>query len=87
MKHKQHVTISSRRLSNSIIRIHVMKTDSLETYTCGDLYCSAEPLPMSFTLPHTGLVHNHLRSLSCQRLWHPTTLTTWISSMWVWLVR
>ena len=53
-KHKRH--------SNSIIRIHVMKSESLGTCTCGGLYCSAQPLPMDFILPHTRLIHDHLRS-------------------------
>jgi len=51
--------------------------------TCGGLYCSTEPMPMSFTLPHTRLVHDHLRPLSCQRLVPPATLTTWTSLLYV----
>jgi len=38
-----------------------MRSDSLDVYTCGGLYCSAESLPMSFILPHTRLVHDHLK--------------------------
>jgi len=38
---------------------------------------------MSFTLPHTRLVFKHLRSLFCQRLGPPTTLTTWVSPLYV----
>jgi len=64
IKNKQHVTANNRRPSNLIIRIHVMKSNSLETCTCGGLYYSIEPLPKGFTLPHTRLVHDHLRSLS-----------------------
>ena len=75
--------VTNRRLFNSIIQIHVMKSDSLETCTCGGLYCSTKPLPMGFTLPHTRLVHDHLMPLSCQRLGPPTTLTTWTSLLCV----
>jgi len=31
------------------------QSDSLDACTCGGLYCSAEPLPMGFTLPCTRL--------------------------------
>jgi len=56
------------RLSNSIIRIYIKRLDSWDACTCGGLYYSAELLPMGFTLPRTRLVHNHLVTLSCQRL-------------------
>jgi len=38
---------------------------------------------MGFTLPHTRLAFKHLRPLSCQRLWSPATLTTWISLLYM----
>ena len=63
---------------DSIIQIHIIRSDSLNVCTCGGLYCSAEPLPMGFTLPYTRLAFKHLRPLSCQRLGPPATLTTWI---------
>jgi len=40
-------------------------------------------LPMGFTLPFTRLAFKHLRSLSCQRLGPPATLTTWVSTLYV----
>ena len=40
-------------------------------------------LPMGFTLPLTRLAFKHLRPLSCQRLRPPTTLTTWVSTLYV----
>ena len=49
-----------------------MKSDSLETCTYGGLYYSVKPLPMGFTLLHTRLIHDHLRSL----LGPLTTFTT-----------
>jgi len=67
---------NDKRSSNSINQIHVIKLDSLETCTCSSIYYSAERLSMSFTIPHTRLVHDHLRPLSYQRLRPPTTLTT-----------
>jgi len=68
---------------DSITRIHIIRSDSLDACTCGGLYYSAEPLPMSFTLPHTRLAFKHLRPLSCQRLGPPATLTTWISLLYM----
>jgi len=55
----------------------------LDACTCGGLYCSVEPLPMGFTLPHTRLAFKRLRPLSCQRLGPPTTLTTWVSLLYM----
>jgi len=40
-------------------------------------------LSMCFTLPLTRLAFKHLRSLYCQRLGPPTTLTTWVSTLYV----
>ena len=57
--------------------------DSLDACTCGGLYCSTEPLPMGFILPRIRLAFNHLWPLSCQRLRPPTTLTTWVSPLYV----
>jgi len=37
----------------------------------------------SFTQPRSRLVHDYLESLSCQRLGPHTTLTTWISLLYV----
>ena len=71
------------RLYDSIILIHIKRSDSLDACTCGGLYYSAEPLPMGFTLPHTRLAFKHLKSLSCQRLGPSATLTTWISLFYV----
>jgi len=68
---------------DSIIRIHILRSDSLDACTCGGLYCFAEPLPMGFTLPHTRLAFKRLRPLSCQRLGPPTTLTTWVSLLYL----
>jgi len=68
---------------DSIIRIHMLRSDSLDACTCGGLYCSAEPLPMGFTLPHTRLAFKRLRPLSCQRLGPPATLTTWVSLLYL----
>jgi len=68
---------------DSIIRIHILRSDSLDTCTCGGLYCSAEPLPMGFTLPRTRLTFKHLRPLSCQRLRSPATLTTWVRLLYL----
>jgi len=44
---------------------------------------TVESLPMGFTLPRTRLAFKHLRPLSCQRLWSFTTLTTWVSTLYV----
>jgi len=68
---------------DSIIRINILRSDSLDACTRGDLYCSTEPLPMSFTLPRTRLTFKHLRPLSCQRLRPPATLTTWVSLLYL----
>jgi len=62
---------------------NIIRSDSLDVCTCGGLYCSAEPLPMGFTLPQTMLSFKHLRPLSCERLGPPATLTTWISLLYV----
>jgi len=77
---------TNQRPYNSIIWIHVMRSDSLVICTCGRLYFSAEPSPMSFTLPRTRLVHDHLKSLSYQRLGPPDTLTTWTSLLYMSLI-
>ena len=50
-----------------------MRSDTLVACICNGLYGSAEPLPIGFTIPHTRLVHDHLRPLSCQRLGPPAT--------------
>jgi len=68
---------------DSIIRIHILRSDSPDACTCGGLYCSAEPLPMGFTLPHTRLAFKRLRPLSCQRLGPPATLTTWVRFLYL----
>jgi len=68
---------------DSIIRIHILRSDSLDACTRGGLYCSAEPLPMGFTLPLTRLAFKRLRPLSCQRLGPPATLTTWVSFLYL----
>ena len=68
---------------DSIIRIHILRSDSLDACTCGGLYCSAEPLPMGFTLPHTRLAFKRLGPLSCQRLGPPATLTTWVRFLYL----
>jgi len=75
--------LSGARHYNSIIRIHILGSDSLDARTRGGLYCSAEPLPMGFTLPHTRLAFKRLRPLSCQRLGPPATLTTWVSLLYM----
>ena len=38
---------------------------------------------MGFPLPRTRLAFKHLMPLSCQRLGTPTTLTTWVSTLYV----
>ena len=68
---------------DSIIRIHILGSDSLDACTRGGLYCSAEPLPMGFTLPLTRLAFKRLRPLSCQRLGPPATLTTRVSLLYL----
>jgi len=40
-------------------------------------------LPMGFTLSLTRLAFKHLKSLSCQRLGSPATLTIWVSTLYV----
>jgi len=84
-KYTRHVKENNVRTSNSIIRINIRRLDSLDACTYGGLYCSAEPLPMDFTLLHTRLVHNHLGPLSCQRQ-PPHALAIWISSLYVRLI-
>jgi len=54
------VKANNARPSNSIIWKHIKRSYSLDACTCGGLYCSIEPLPMGFTLPHTRLAFNHL---------------------------
>jgi len=86
MQHSEHrESWYSRQAGHydSIIRIHILRSDSLDVCTCGSLYFSAEPLPMGFTLPHTRLTFKHLRSLSCQRLRPLATLTTWVSLLYL----
>jgi len=85
MQHRRHKSCYSKqtRHCDSIIRINIIRSDSLDACTCGGLYCSTKPLSMSFTLPHTRLAFKHLRSLSCQRLGPPATLTTWISLLYL----
>jgi len=61
----------------------MLRSDSLDACTRGGLYCSAEPLPMGFTLPLTRLAFKRLRPLSCQRLGPPATLTTWVSLLYL----
>jgi len=61
----------------------MIRSNLRDACACDGLYCSTEPLPMSFTLPHIRLAFKHLRSLSCQRLGPSTTLTTWISLLYV----
>jgi len=68
---------------DSIIRIHILRSDSPDACARGGLYCSAEPLPMGFTLPLTRLAFKRLRPLSCQRLGPPATLTTWVSLLYL----
>jgi len=70
-------------MTQSIIWIHILRSDSLDACTRGGLYCSAEPLPMGFTLPHIRLAFKRLRPLSCQRLGPPATLTTWVSLLYL----
>jgi len=84
----RHSTCDSKQTGHydSIIRIYIIRSNSLDACTCGGLFCSTEPLSMGFTLPHTRLAFNHLRSLSCQRLGPPVTLTTWISLLYVRLI-
>ncbi|QCE11725.1 hypothetical protein DEO72_LG10g2961 [Vigna unguiculata] len=52
---------------DSIIRINMLRSDSLEAYTCGGLYYSAEPLPMGVTLPHTR-EKNRVEATRCSSL-------------------
>jgi len=86
MKHSRHKESNYSQHTghhDSIIRIHILRSDSLDTCTRGGLYCSAEPLPMGFTLPRTRLTFKHLRPLSCQRLKPPATLTTWVRLLYL----
>jgi len=86
MQHNKHrASYCSKQAGHydSIIRINILGSDSLDACTCGGLYCSAEPLPMGFTLPHTRLAFKHLRPLSCHRLGPPATLTTWVSLLYM----
>jgi len=81
-RHRESCYSKQARHYDSIIRINILGSDSLDACTCGGLYCSAEPLPMGFTLPHTRLAFKHLRPLSCKRLGPPATLTTWVSLLY-----
>ena len=78
-RHRESCYNKQARPYDSIIQIHMLRSDSLDACACGGLYCSAEPLPMGFTLPHTRLAFKRLKPLSCQRLGPPATLTTWVS--------
>ena len=86
MQHRRHrASWYSKQTGHydSIIRIHILRSDSLDACSCGGLYCSAEPLPMGFTLPHTRLAFKRVRPLSCHRLRPPATLTTWASLLYM----
>jgi len=86
MQHSRHKESNySKHIGHydSIIRIHILRSDSVDACTRGGLYCSAEPLPMGFTLPCTRLTFKHLRPLSCQRLRPLATLTTWVSLLYM----
>ena len=86
MQHSEHrESYYSRQTGHydSIIRIHILRSDSLDACTFCGLYCSAKSLPMGFTLPHTRLTFKYLRSLSCQRLRPPATFTTWVSLLYL----
>jgi len=86
MQHSRHKELCYSKQAghyDSIIRIHMLRSDSLDACTCGGLYCSTEPLLMGFTLPHTRLALKRLRPLSCQRLGPPATLTTWVSLLYL----
>jgi len=85
MQQSRHKSSYSQQVGHydSIIRIHIIRSDSLDACTCGGLYCSAKPLPMGFTLPHTRLAFKHLRPLSYQRLGSFATLTTWVSLLYM----
>jgi len=82
-RHRESNYSKHIRHHDSIIRIHILRSDSMDACTRGGLYCSAEPLPMGFTLPRTRLTFKHLRPLSCQRLKPPATLTTWVSLLYM----
>jgi len=86
MQHNRHrASCYSKQAGHydSIIRITILRSDSLDACTCGGLYCFAEPLPMGFTLPLTRLALKRLRPLSCHRLGPPATLTTWVSLLYM----
>jgi len=86
MQHSRHRELNYSKHTghyDSIIWIHILRSDSLDACTRGGLYYSAEPLLMGFTLPHTRLAFKHLRPLSCQRLRPPATLTTWVSLLYL----
>jgi len=86
MQHNRHITSCYSKQAghyDSIIRINILRSDSLDACTCGGLYYSAQPLPMGFTLPHTRLAFKRLRPLSCHRLGPPATLTTWVSLLYL----
>jgi len=86
MQHNKHrASCYSKQAGHydSIIRINILGSDSLDACTCGGLYCSTEPLTMGFTLPHTRLAFKRLRPLSCHRLGPPATLTIWVSLLYM----
>ena len=80
---KESCYSNQARHYDSIIRIHILRSNSLDACNCDGLYCPAEPLLMSFTLPHTRLAFKRLRPLSCQRLGSPAALTTWVSLLYL----
>ena len=82
-KHRESCYSRQVEHYDSIIWINILGSDSLDACTCGGLYCSVEPLPIGFTLPHTRLAFKRLRPLSCQRLGPPATLTTWVNTLYV----
>ena len=82
-RHKESCYSKEAGHYDSIIRINILRSDSPNACTCGDLYCPAEPLPMGFTLPHIRLAFKRLRPLSCQRLGPLDTLTTWLSLLYM----
>jgi len=82
-RHRESCYGKQARLYDSIFQIHILGSDSLDACICGGLYCSTEPLPMGFTLPHTRLAFKRLRPLSCQWLGPPATLTTWVSLLYL----
>jgi len=68
---------------HSIIRIHIISWIQWMFALVVASIALQNQLPMGFTLPHTKLAFKHLRSLSCQILGSPATLTTWVSTLFV----